>query len=455
MSMVRILVAYDGEWIESPEGGVFRFNGSKSKGISVPKKITYLELLDRVYCLLMVDRNEFDIIMKFLYASSLPVAPADIVNDDDVNFFIGENSGNVSLRTPLCLTLVRRSSHVQQTAYGEGSSQTVNALPEPQERTFEPYVPFTGVEQNVQGFCVNSDREVKDFGTSSAELAPGDVSVEPHLGTQHSQSTDNPTLVDPTTPAAPTRFCQASDDPVEWVTTKEALSALTKEACTASAMNHSEKLEVGTLLSCKKELQEKLTILAIRQNFEFRVEKSSKDFLVVTCVDEDCGWRLRATKVPDSTSFEIRKFVKDHSCLTRTRNCEHHRQASSSFVGQYIKSKYQGTNRTYKPREIIEDMRRELGVNLKYEQAWRAREIALKSEGRPHMQRPTGRPVGRPRKEKTSSVAKEGRPTRRCGKCGKHGHNRQTCSNPTGTSGVTTQDKVPNDLGGNNWSHLQ
>lgn len=442
------MVSYDGQWIESPEGGIFRFNGSKAKGMSVPKKITYRELLDRVHRLLLVDPYEFDISMKFLFASSVPVAPADIVNDDDVSFFIGENSGNAALRTPLCITLVRRSSNVQQTAYGEGSSQTFNALPETQERPYEPYVPLTGDEQTEQGFCVNNDRDDdEDFGTSSAELVPGDVSVEPQLGTGHPRSTDNPTHVDPTTPAAPTTcFCQprALDDPIEWVTTKEALSAITKEAFSASSMNPLDELEVGTLLPNKKEVQKRLCMLAIRQNFEFRVAKSAKRFLTVTCIDEDCRWRLRATKLPDSGSFEIRKFVKDHSCSTRTRNSGRHRQAGSWFIGQYIKSKYQGTNRTYDPREIIDDMQREFGLNLSYEQAWRAREFALKSDGVPR----TKRPAGRPRKEKTLSPAKEGRPIRRCGKCGKLGHNRKTCSNLTSSSGVTTQGEVANNLGG-------
>lgn len=461
------MVSYDGEWVKSPETGTFRFDGSKAKGISVPKNITYGELLDRIYCLLNLDRNEFWISMKFLYASSVPVAPAEIVNDDDVNFFIGENSSKVNLRTPLCVTLERRSSHDQQVAYGEGSSQTFNVMPETQEQTCEAICLLTGIEENEPGFCVNKERE-DDDGTSSTKLAPEDV--EPQIGVGQPQSTGNATLVDPITTVGPATAAarssqpQASHKPVQWVTTKEDLTASftiqqkNDVSLNSSFAKHSDELEVRQVFSSKKELQEKLSMLAIRKNFEYKVERSCKKFLVISCIDENCQWKLRACRYRDNTSFQIRKLVKDHTCSIESRY-NVHRQASSWVIGQHMKSKCQGTDRTYKPKEIIEEVRKEFGVNLTYEKAWRAREIALNSDGGTYKQRASGLSSGRPKKRKEPSAGEDqtaqqkepstgaDRTIRKCRKCGEVGHYSKTCATsivatPSSISGGETQDKV-------------
>ncbi|CAN6691398.1 unnamed protein product [Malus baccata var. baccata] len=54
-----------------------------------------------------------------------------------------------------------------------------------------------------------------------------------------------------------------------------------------------------------------------------------------------------------------------------------HRQVSSSVVDQFTKSKYEGASCVYRPKDIIENMRAQVGVNMSYEKAWRAREHAF------------------------------------------------------------------------------
>ncbi|KAL0540231.1 hypothetical protein IC582_024464 [Cucumis melo] len=93
------------------------------------------------------------------------------------------------------------------------------------------------------------------------------------------------------------------------------------------------------------------------------------------CIDNKCGWRLRAVRLKDSNIFKIKKYVKVHSCSLEFLNRDH-RQAKSWVVGELIKSKFKGPGRIYKPRDIIEDMRQDYGINMSYEKAWRARENA-------------------------------------------------------------------------------
>ncbi|KAA0047742.1 MuDRA-like transposase [Cucumis melo var. makuwa] len=111
------------------------------------------------------------------------------------------------------------------------------------------------------------------------------------------------------------------------------------------------------------------------EELDFVVKKSTKEVLFIRCIDNKCGWRLRAVRLKDSNIFKIKMYVKVHSCSLEFLNRDH-RQAKSWVVGELIKSKFKGPGRIYKPRDIIEDMRQDYGINMSYENAWRARENA-------------------------------------------------------------------------------
>lgn len=70
-------------------------------------------------------------------------------------------------------------------------------MPETQERTCEPIQHLTVIEENDPGFCNSNEHEDDGIGTSSARLAPEDVSIEPQIDTGQPESTGNTTLVDP------------------------------------------------------------------------------------------------------------------------------------------------------------------------------------------------------------------------------------------------------------------
>lgn len=104
MAEVSVLVNYDGKWVNST------YIDGKTKGIVISVDITYQGLVDRVYGVVGVDPNEYKLIMKARYESKLPTQPVEIINDEDVAFFIKENlSWDKSSRITLCTTLERRS----------------------------------------------------------------------------------------------------------------------------------------------------------------------------------------------------------------------------------------------------------------------------------------------------------------------------------------------------------
>ncbi|KAL6131102.1 hypothetical protein ACLB2K_069480 [Fragaria x ananassa] len=136
-------------------------------------------------------------------------------------------------------------------------------------------------------------------------------------------------------------------------------------------------LVVGQLYPSKKALKQHLGMVAMRKNYEFKVKRSTSDRFEGGCVDPSCKWRLRATKLQDLAYFEVRNFYNEHSCSLDIIHRDH-RQASNSLIGQFVKSKFEGrTSRVYRPRDIIDDARVQLGANMGYNKAWRAREAAL------------------------------------------------------------------------------
>ncbi|KAL0545226.1 hypothetical protein IC582_020375 [Cucumis melo] len=171
---------------------------------------------------------------------------------------------------------------------------------------------------------------------------------------------------------APTKDCKGKDK-VDYSSSSRKLK--TKGSGWSEESSTSEELDVGQIFFFKRDLSMRLSVLAMKFFFQFVVKKSTKEVLFVRCIDNKCGWRLRAVRLKDSNIFKIKKYVKVHSCSLEFLNRDH-RQAKSWVVGELIKFKFKRPGRIYKPRDIIEDMRQDYDINMSYEKAWRARENA-------------------------------------------------------------------------------
>ncbi|XP_038680934.1 uncharacterized protein LOC119981866 [Tripterygium wilfordii] len=94
---------------------------------------------------------------------------------------------------------------------------------------------------------------------------------------------------------------------------------------------------------------------------------------------------MRAIRVKESPLFKVTKFNDIDICSLDYLNGSH-RQASAKVIGDCIKGKYDGVGRSYRPKDIIQNVRIEFGVNITYDKAWRSREHALESiQGSPEL----------------------------------------------------------------------
>ncbi|XP_048604835.1 uncharacterized protein LOC125582274 [Brassica napus] len=134
-------------------------------------------------------------------------------------------------------------------------------------------------------------------------------------------------------------------------------------------------IKVNSYFKIKRELMLRMKKWALEWKFEYKTVSSNKSRVLLSCVDENITWRMRAIKLPLSDFFVVKKYVHEHTCDTTHRKANH-RQASAKLLGSLICSNYGEKKEGLKPKQIIEQVRMLHGVHINYKQAWRVREEA-------------------------------------------------------------------------------
>ncbi|KAL5582870.1 hypothetical protein UlMin_015312 [Ulmus minor] len=119
----------------------------------------------------------------------------------------------------------------------------------------------------------------------------------------------------------------------------------------------------------------KMHFMTLITKYEFKVHKSSQSLLVVRCMDNTCSWRVQGMRVQNTECWMVTKFVKEHSYAVDYKR-EVHRQATSWVIGDCLKNRYIAPSLTFKPKDIVDDVRERFGVQISYNKARRAHEAA-------------------------------------------------------------------------------
>ena len=107
MVLVRVLILFNGEWIE--QNDEYKFKSSKGKGIMISRSTTYAELVERITQVIDINTLDFEITRKFKLKTSDPMPQITIQINDDVQFFLEEVASGIEFRNSLCVTFKRRS----------------------------------------------------------------------------------------------------------------------------------------------------------------------------------------------------------------------------------------------------------------------------------------------------------------------------------------------------------
>lgn len=130
---------------------------------------------------------------------------------------------------------------------------------------------------------------------------------------------------------------------------------------------------VGQRFSSVHEFRESLRKYAIAHQFAFRYKKNDSHRVTVKCKAEGCPWRIHASRLSTTQLICIKKMNPTHTCEGAVVTTGH--QATRSWVASIIKEKLK-VFPNYKPKDIVNDIKQEYGIQLNYFQAWRGKEIA-------------------------------------------------------------------------------
>lgn len=130
---------------------------------------------------------------------------------------------------------------------------------------------------------------------------------------------------------------------------------------------------VGQRFNSVHEFREALRKYAIAHQFAFKYKKNDSHRVTVKCKAEGCPWRIHASRLSTTPLICIKKMHSTHTCEGSAVTTGY--QATRSWVASIIKEKLK-VFPNYKPKDIVNDIKQEYGVQLNYFQAWRGKEIA-------------------------------------------------------------------------------
>ncbi|CAL5329985.1 hypothetical protein CsSME_00010486 [Camellia sinensis var. sinensis] len=130
---------------------------------------------------------------------------------------------------------------------------------------------------------------------------------------------------------------------------------------------------VGQRFNSVHEFREALRKYAIAHQFAFKYKKNDSHRVTVKCKADGCPWRIHASRLSTTQLICIKKMNATHTCEGAAVTTGH--QATRSWVASIIKEKLK-VYPNYKPKDIVNDIKQEYGIQLNYFQAWRGKEIA-------------------------------------------------------------------------------
>lgn len=122
------------------------------------------------------------------------------------------------------------------------------------------------------------------------------------------------------------------------------------------------------------EFRDELHKYSLAHGFNYMFKNNDGRRVSVKCKAEGCPWLISAAKLATTQLFRIKKMNGKHTCGVGTDTVSRP-HPSRRLVASIVKEKLR-TTISYKPREIVDEIRRDFGIEIGYTQAWRGMEAA-------------------------------------------------------------------------------
>ncbi|XP_019237441.1 PREDICTED: uncharacterized protein LOC109217628 [Nicotiana attenuata] len=130
-----------------------------------------------------------------------------------------------------------------------------------------------------------------------------------------------------------------------------------------------DDVKLGSVFQDKNAMIRCFCLAAIKEHFEFYVNRSSNTTYSLVCTDKKCTWTVRGSRIKESTLFKIVKFQRTHECSVDIRKSDQ-RQATSNVIRDYVIDNLRDIATEVKPKFIISEMKRAHGIDVGYGKAW-------------------------------------------------------------------------------------
>ncbi|KAL0448808.1 UNVERIFIED_CONTAM: hypothetical protein Slati_1437200 [Sesamum latifolium] len=90
-------------------------------------------------------------------------------------------------------------------------------------------------------------------------------------------------------------------------------------------------LAVGMKFERRMKCRDVIRDWAVRRGWDLKFLKNGKHLMIATCKNE-CNWKLRASSVMKSTTFQIKSIKGGHTCAHKIMN----KQANAKYIGKRI-----------------------------------------------------------------------------------------------------------------------
>ncbi|CAL2265845.1 unnamed protein product [Prunus armeniaca] len=368
METIIILVCYNRKWVTSKKK--YKYEGGDSKGLIVPRTITFAELLDCVDQIGNTNSREDKVYLKFsVLVASNEWKHIKIEDDDDVKFFMKYNCEvTPSKLAPLLVSIednrltndVVDSTHITTDSSRMGRS--LAAIVESNEVTRNN----TNVA-DVGGDVGIDFMDMIDF-SEVEEMHGGDNGTERNKVSVYSA----PPILGPLNTSGQLRIMRLGGEfePIR----EHYLSQMGEQnRYNVAGVNYGEAyLDTG-----KGALLAELRLTALRGHFEFKVQFSCTKRLLVVCCQRPGPWWVRASRIGEY-NFMIVRCTAVHECDLRFVHDDHH-QATAALVATSFKRKLKDSQTIYTPSDIMRDVKHNFSFSIHYSKAWKARELALLS----------------------------------------------------------------------------
>ncbi|CAL2244556.1 unnamed protein product [Prunus armeniaca] len=348
METIVILVCYNGKWVTLKK--MCKYEWGDSKGLIVPRTITFAELLDRVHHICNTNMED-KVCLKFsVLMASNEWKHIKIEDDDDVKFFMKYNCES--------LVVVVESNEVNR------NNTNVDDVGGDVGTNFMDMIDFSEVEE-MRG---------RDNGTETNEVS---VYFAPPILGRLDTSVQLPIMrlggeSKPTREHHLSEMSEHNQYNVAGVNDGEAY--LDREYLRS---DWNRKIKVGQIFSSKGALLTNLRLRELRGHFQFKVQFSCIKRLLVVCCQRPCPWRVRASRIGEYNFMIVRCTTVNECDLTFVN--DNHRQATASLVATSLKRKLKDCRTIYRPSDIMRDVKQNFGFTIHYSKAWKARELALMS----------------------------------------------------------------------------